>query len=62
MNKSHLREKNPKSRGLAEAFGSLLEKVKSHTGTNKSYSGGESTYDLKSHICKDFSEIYNKGS
>jgi len=52
MNKSHLREKNPKSRGLAEAFGSLLEKVKSHTGTNKSYSGGESTYDLKSHISR----------
>jgi len=51
LNKSHLHEKNPKSRGLADAFGSLLEKVKAHTGA-KNYSNAESTYDLKSKISR----------
>lgn len=45
---NHLKEKNSKSKGVANAFGDLVEKVKRHTGSPSS--SAESTYELKGRI------------
>lgn len=42
------REKNPKNKGLADAFASLLDKIRSHSGSPSNY--GESTHKVKSAI------------
>ncbi len=44
----HKREKNPKSKGLADAFASLLERIRNHSGSPSNY--GENTHKVKSAI------------
>jgi hypothetical protein len=46
LNGTYAKEKNPKSKGLAEAFADLLAKIRSHKGDPSS--NGESTYKFKS--------------
>ena len=48
---THKKEKNPRNKGLADAFAELLGKIKSHAGA-PSHSA-ESTHDVKNRICKN---------
>jgi len=47
---TYKKEKNQKNKGLAEAFGALLEKIRAHAGPPSFQA--ESTYDVKSRIAR----------